>query len=197
MIKCVSEKILNFMCKNYDIPSNMKEIYQYGVEITISSIFNILLIIIASLVIGDFISGVIFLVCFIFLRSYCGGYHATTYFRCNIVFLVTYVSVEVASILLSEVFPPDLWIAEVIILLAFLPVLIYAPVKNKHKTLEKRKILKCKMFSAIIYIIAAFLALFLYSHKSIYGMTIIMTLMSIAVMILIEIFMQRRGYHEV
>ena len=197
MIKKFANRILDFVYKNSDIPNELKEVYQYGIEITVSSIFNIILIIIASLLFRDLLSGLIFLFCFISLRTYSGGYHATTYLRCNIVFLLTYILVEVPCIVLSIYFLLDIRIAEVLLLLFFLPVLIYAPVKNKHKKLDETKIRRNKILSVLIYIILAVIALLLHSCKSPYGMTVVMTLSAVSIMILIEIFMQRRGYHEV
>ena len=197
MIKIIANWILNLVCKNCDIPNDLREAYQYGIGITISSIFNILLILLTSLLFRDVLSGVIFLLCFISLRTYSGGYHATTYLRCSIVFLLTYILVEISHIFLSHYFLSNIRFSEVLLLIFFLPVLIYAPVQNKHKKLDEKKKRKNKILSVIIYIILAVIALLLHSCRSSYGMTIVMTLAAVSTMILIEIFMQRRGYHEV
>lgn len=193
MIKIIANWILNFVCKNCDISTDLREVYQYGIEITISSIFNILLIIATSLLFRDFLSGMIFLLCFISLRTYSGGYNATTYLRCNVVFLITYILVEISHIFLSHYFLSNIRFSEVLLLIFFLPVLIYAPVHNKHKKLDEKKKHKNKILSVIIYIILAVIALLLHSCKSSYGMTMVMTLAAVSTMILIEIFMQRRG----
>ena len=196
MIKIIANWILNLVYKNCDIPNDLREAYQYGIEITISSIFNILLILLTSLLFRDVLSGVIFLLCFISLRIYSGGYHATTYLRCSIVFLLTYILVEISHIFLSHYFLSNIRFSEVLLLIFFLPVLIYAPVQNKHKKLDEKKKRKNKILSVIIYIILAVIALLLHSCKSSYGMTMVMTLAAVSTMILIEIFMQRRGFHE-
>lgn len=91
MVCWVSSRILNFLLHNLDIHPEMKEAYQYGIEITISSILNIVLILVCSLIVGDILAGITYLFIFIFLRSFTGGYHATTYFRCNATFVVTFI----------------------------------------------------------------------------------------------------------
>ena len=59
----------------------------------------------------------------------------------------------------------------------------------------------CKMdnyfeFSIILYIILALVSIFFCSME-LYGSIMVMTLMSVSVMILVGIFMQRRNHHEV
>lgn len=196
MIKYISNKILNFIYKNCNLSDDMKEAYQYGIETTISSIMNIILIIFISMLFKDFISGIVFLLFFIPIRIYCGGYHATSYFRCNTAFAVTYVLVFLIGTSLSAALKNHIQVAEVILLLFFIPVLIFSPVKNKHKKLSDSTAKKCRIISIILYIVLALASIFFCSME-LYGSIMVMTLVSVSVMILIEIFMQRRGYHEV
>lgn len=196
MIKSISDKLLSYMRNNTDIPDDMADVYRYGIEITISSILNIFLIVLVSLLMGHLMYGIVFLLFFIPLRSYCGGYHATTYFRCNTVFLLTYIAVYLSSLYLTEYFNDSIQLAEVLLLLAFLPILIFSPVKNVHKTLSEKTAKKCRILSFIIYIVLALTSMYFCFIKSIYGAIMVMTLVAISVMILVEIFMQRRGYHE-
>lgn len=90
MINHISKIITNFFLQQKSISEDEKEIYQYGVEITISSILNILLILLLSILVRSVLSGIVFLVCFIYVRRYTGGYHAETYFRCNSALCITY-----------------------------------------------------------------------------------------------------------
>lgn len=196
MIKHISNKILNFIYRNCSLSDDMKEVYQYGIETIISSLLNIALIAVISLLVQDFISGIVYLIFFIPLRIYSGGYHATSYFRCNTAFVITFVLVFLIGTSLSTVFKNHIQIAEVILLLSFIPVLIFSPVKNKHKKLSDSTAKKCRIISIILYIVLALASIFFCSMEF-YGSIMVMTLVSVSVMILVEIFMQRRGYHEV
>ncbi len=136
----VSSQILSFLLHNLDISPEMKEAYQYGIEITISSILNIVLILICSLIAGDIFAGITYLFIFIFLRSFTGGYHATTYFRCNATFVVTFILTFCfyKAIIYFEI---PFFVCETIALMNLIPIVVLSPVPNKHKplTAEQRK----------------------------------------------------------
>ena len=95
MISFFTTRILDFLkfSEAIECDENNLDIYKYGIEITLSTILNILIILILSLIYGSFFTGIIFLLVFIPLRKFTGGYHADTYMKCNIVFAILYTSV--------------------------------------------------------------------------------------------------------
>ena len=74
MIVTLSNCIIKSVSKNVDIDPEYYDYYKYGIEITISSIFNFALILFFGFIIGSFLSAVCFLLCVIPLRQFCGGY---------------------------------------------------------------------------------------------------------------------------
>ena len=195
MIKRLADKLTKFICSHINMPTEMIDVYRYGLEITISSILNIILVLCCGLVIGDILASVVYLFVFIFLRLFTGGYHATNYLRCNIVmvvsFLLTYILYRVLIGLNI-----DAKIYEAILLANSLPIIIFAPVKNPHKELTPKKVKKFRVLSIVIYICLSAFALTAILFEIQYGTLIVVTLTAVSVMILVEIFMQRRGYHE-
>lgn len=197
MINKMSDMILNFIKANLDFDGELEEVYRYGIEITISSILNIALILTASCIIGDIIIGLTFLLCFIPLRSYCGGYHATTYFRCNLIFLLTFLAVYFSGLMMYTFLTGEaVEVYEAVLLLGFIPILIFSPVKNINKELDEIQTKKCRFISMIIYAAIGIASIYFVLEEQLYGAIIVMTLASVSVMIMVEIFMQRRGYHE-
>ena len=87
MIKKLTNHILSYLISSNAIDDNeeTKDYYRYGIEITISSLINILLIIIIGIVSGNALESIVFLACFIPLRQFTGGFHAKTYFLCNFI----------------------------------------------------------------------------------------------------------------
>lgn len=83
-----------------------------------------------------------------------------------------------------------------ILMLGFIPVYAFSPVKNKHKELSEKKAKKCRIISFVLYIAMSLIGLYLISINSLYGSIIIVTLMEISVMILYEIYQQRRKKNE-
>lgn len=93
MIKKLTNHILSYLISSNAINDNeeTKDYYRYGIEITISSLINILLIIIIGIVSGNALESIVFLACFIPLRQFTGGFHAKTYFLCNLSFAVSFI----------------------------------------------------------------------------------------------------------
>lgn len=195
MIKHLADKLTRFICSHIDMPPDMADVYRYGFEITISSILNIIFVLCCGLIVGDILSSVVYLFAFIFLRLFAGGYHATNYLRCNIVMVVSFLLTYALYRVLIDL-NADIRILEAILLASILPIIIFAPVKNPHKELTPKKAKRFRVISIAIYICLSFFSMTAVLFEIQYGTLIIVTLTAVSVMILVEIFMQRRGFHE-
>lgn len=131
MIRLLSDSLTSFLCKNIKIENDMVEVYRYGIEITISSALNIILIILTSFILSDVGFGIIFLTEFILLRSFSGGYHADSYFMCNLVFTLTFLFTYGANKLITNFVDLNniVLILGIINLLSLITVVIFSPVK--------------------------------------------------------------------
>lgn len=197
MIVEISRAIVRFISSNTDIDNNMVEVYQYGVEITISSILNIVLILLCGLITGDLMCSLVFLMCFIPIRSYCGGYHARTYFKCNLIFVITFLFVVLLYRFFENMIGYNIFVYLAVALIAFIPIVVFSPVKNANKKLTALMTKKSRCISIILCLLSTCLAMYLIHCKINYGIVVIVTVAAVSVMIMVEIFMQRRGYHEV
>lgn len=190
-----SQVIVNFICNNMTIEDkDMIEIYKYGIEITLSSLINLIMIILCSLILRDLIAGLIFMFCFVLLRSYTGGYHAEKYWRCNVVFLCTFL----LTYFLARIFVQielNLYGILIILFFSYIPILKFAPVKNIHKKLTEAKVKRSRKVSTVMYMIFFILTVLCYILNIWYGYMVLTTIISISIMIVIEIFMQNNGYH--
>ena len=90
----------------------------------------------------------------------------------------------------------DVRILEAILLANGLPIIIFAPVKNIHKELTPQNVKKFRVLSMAVYIFLSIAALTAVLFEIQYGTLMILTLTTVSVLILVEIFMQRRGFHE-
>ena len=132
----VSDKLTESWCQNNIIPYEMKEIYQYGLEVLISNIISSISIITVGILIFDILSTAVFLLIFILLRSYCGGYHADTYLKCFITTNITYL-VIMGCVYLFPMKPFMILLTAVI----GIPLLYFeAPVEHKNKPLNKKTV---------------------------------------------------------
>ena len=64
--------------------SEDKEVYRYGIQQGLNLALNILTTIIIGCLCDMLLPSILFLVCYMPLRSFCGGYHAKTHLRCYI-----------------------------------------------------------------------------------------------------------------
>jgi len=197
LIEIIAKKIYNYMFLRTEIDPELEDAYRYGIEITISSALNILLVMAISCVLGNPLSGFCFLTCIILLRSFCGGYHANSYVKCNstmvILFIISYFVWE----LFTYYKLTDFGLMSALLMLGFLPIYAFAPVENKRKPLSRRKIRKCRVLSISMYILLSLLGLFFISYGVLYGSIIIIALLEVSVLILVEICIQRRCNNEI
>lgn len=195
MVCWISGKTLSFISKFVEVSPETKDIYQYGIEIAVSSVLNILLILLCSLALGNILAGITYLFIFIFLRSFTGGYHATTYLRCNITMVVTFIITFVLYKIIAYYAIP-LFVCEAISLANLIPIVIFSPVPNKHKPLTETQRKRSYKLSLLIASMISSIGLILYILKIRIGAMFIITVSMISVLILIEIFMRRREYHD-
>ncbi len=180
MIKQISRHIYNFM----------------SIEITVSTMLNVCFVMLAAVLLRSPLSGVCHLGCIIILRSFCGGYHAKSYFKCNCLMIIFYVISYFGGKLLVYFELTNFKLLSIFLMLAFLPIYAFSPVKNKHKVLSESKVKKCRILSIIIYIVLSLLGLYLSYFGYLYGSIIIVTLIEISGSVLVEIYMQRRHNDE-
>lgn len=192
----ISQCIVNFIRRNMPVEDEeMLDVYKYGIEITLSSLLNLAMIIVCSLLLGDFAAGLIFMACFVLLRSYTGGYHAETYWRCNVVFVCTFILTYYAGRVLNLI-NTNIYAAAGIMLPGIFPIIKFAPVKNRHKILSESKRKKSKAVSLVLFVWFLILSLLMIAFDIWYGYLILSTTSAVSVMIIIEIFMQSKGYHD-
>lgn len=106
-----------------------KEIYRYGIQQGLNLALNILTTIIIGVLCGMVYPSILFLVCYMPLRSFCGGYHAKTHLRCYI-----YSVIMIASILLVAKYTAfNIVLYEVLVLISLIIILLLAPVEDENK----------------------------------------------------------------
>lgn len=196
----IFEYIVDYLIKNSIIKESDKELYAYGIHLMFSSIVDISIVLIASILIHRFIETLMYLFAFIPLRIYTGGYHADSEIRCFIVFIITFI-----LFILSVMFIPTnmYWkISAVSCVLVFLCVMILSPIENINKLLNRTEIKAYKTISRFIMITEiCIVALFMFINRSSeYMLSIALGELSVALSMLAAIikklFVERGSYNE-
>lgn len=188
MIDSLSSKISSKFVEHKIITEDMVDIYKYGVEITISSIIGFILILIIGLIFKSLIQALIFYIIFIILRSFTGGYHASSYLKCNLIF-----SIVASLVIFFSKAATEVRFSTGIINILFLPALSVfiwmAPIENPNKLIEKKRRIYFKTGSVLAAVILYILSLILYINNHTFESAIIVTTMFItAVMCMITKF---------
>ena len=154
MIERISKKLTDYLVAKNVINDDdtTRAYYNYGIEISVSSLLNVTLIIVIGIVSNHIVESIAFLSVFVPIRQFSGGYHASTYFKCNFLFCVLFVILvgmyELTSISITIVF--EIWI------LLFIEVVFITvcPVENKNKVLtselKKKGRMTCIILGGII-----------------------------------------------
>lgn len=157
----LSECITDFLLRKKTIRNEEKDIYVYGVELIISSIINLLICLIISLLFEDFANGLVFFISFSSLRRFTGGFHSKSFLRCNIIFAVIVVIALSINRYLSDVF--DYAVFSVLLtVFTLLIIVLFSPVYNDNKKLteqERKQFLLKSVLAYLIHILIYYLFL--------------------------------------
>ena len=89
----MTEKIMENVWKEIKAAGNVdeedKEIYLFGIYQGLIFLLNVVTALLTGIILDMFLESVLFLICFIPLRIFAGGYHAKTQFRCYVMSTVT------------------------------------------------------------------------------------------------------------
>ncbi|PWJ11938.1 accessory gene regulator B [Ruminococcus flavefaciens] len=187
MIDFLSSLAMNYLNKYNLIEQSKDEYdhYKYGIEITISSLINLLLVFSIGIMINRIMYSLIFLTIFISLRQITGGFHAKTYLRCNITMCCSFAIVVLGTTILQSL---PLFIFIIHILLSILIEYKLCPVENINKPIEPKCIPKFKIASIIISSFISSIGLIIMNSTDYpeYGMCIIMTIIIINILVIVS-----------
>lgn len=196
MIKKLSTYILQYILNNEVIENtnDEREYYQYGIEITISSILNIVLILVIGLITRNFIESLIFLLLFIPIRQFTGGFHANTYFKCNLSFCFLFSSVIILYHLTGSAL--NTYLSILITFTCVLLILAKCPVENINKPIPKERRTFHKIMAALLSIVYGVIGTVLTAISNKYGALILYTLSAVAILIIAALLQDWRCKYE-
>lgn len=194
MIDNLSTKVLDYLVSRDVLDANEQEVidyYHYGIEITISSIINILLILLLSAVFDSVVTGLVFLVVFIPTRQYTGGYHADSYIKCNAVFSISFLCILLASRFIGAAISERFFLISLGI--SVILIFVISPIPNHLKPISRGfQYWKCKLISLFFFGFYSSISLFCLNNGIIYSYIIFFTLHLIVVLGILGMIKERR-----
>ena len=189
MIAGLAKIVTDFFLKNNVIDREDTDVYQYGNEIIISSLFDLLIVLVVGLIYNALINSLLFFVPFFLLRSFSGGYHANTYLKCKIVFLINISLSLFLSTYASSVY--EIYSLVLLLLFSIFVIWGFAPIENENKPLSEEEIIINSKRSKIIGIILFVSIIITYYYNKNISLSLLLSFFSVAVGMIIEYF--RKG----
>lgn len=185
----IAEHIVNWQIEKGMLKEEDKAAYVYAYETLFMRVINFLIAVLIGLLMKNLLGVLVFLVAYIPLRTYAGGYHARDSFRCMI--FSTILISAVAAITKFSFFgemSKGLLLFIVIGIACYIGILFLVPVADENKPLdadERKRYAKRARLISSLEIIAAMICLFL-GQKSI-GSVLMLAQIIMAVMLILGI----------
>lgn len=137
------------------IENNKFDVYAYSFEVLISYSVYFLSFLIISILTSTFLESLCFIIGFCALRHFTGGFHTSSYLRCNLLSTFSHL----IFIFLCKVIPSTWYMFSIGILIIYilLSVFIFAPIDHENKPFSEREFarfrFKSRIYSSIISVI--------------------------------------------
>lgn len=137
------------------------ELYIYSLNYLLSFLFTNSIILLISYFLGNFTITVIWLICYVSLRSQIGGYHAKSTFTCTLLSILFCVLAPYCYKLLA-LYP---YFSFIIIAICFGTVLLICPVEHANHPLNQAQKATSQKHALILLFAGSVLELFLYPFQ--------------------------------
>ena len=178
--KC-SKRLTSFFILKNSIAEENREIYDYSFEILLSTLINLIVLIIIGVATAKYLETVIFIIVFMTMRGFGGGFHAKTHIGCIcglLVFYGAFIGLAFASINILMYISIPLYVVALIITIALAPV----GCVNKDIDGEQGKKLKIKLIGVIIILSIAYLIMIIFEATRIYAFSVAFTMFSVSML---------------
>lgn len=148
MIEYISISISEVWAKSGVINEVEIDSYRYGLELLLSTALNLLAVVCISIVLGHPFVHIPYLMVFITMRLYAGGYHAGKHWMCILLNSVVYIAALLTMLLLPDYISAVFCIA--VSVTDLILVFLIAPVEAKNKPLYHSERIRNRRISLVL-----------------------------------------------
>lgn len=157
MIARLSKRMASFFVRNEVIKSEDEEVYEYGLQLLLSTVFNGIIALILAIISGTILQCICYLAVFVLLRKSAGGFHAKTHFGCCCILAV----VLSLFIMFIKFVPNEAYgiVATIAVAFSVVIILIFAPLEHENKPIsdrDKNRLRKISVIYAVLFTILVF-----------------------------------------
>lgn len=137
MLQRLIDKMIEREIEQKIIKPEEVSIYKYGYILVYEVVLNIILSVLIGILFDSIVNVLFFLVVFIPIRSFCGGWHADTIWKCtvvsNIILVLEIIYVE------NVIKHLKIWILYPIFVLFLIYIIYVAPVETRTKRISQNE----------------------------------------------------------
>ena len=155
MFAKTAKQLVVYLEENQIIKSDDRELYVYGFNQGLTILLNLVTTLGIGLLFDCTLQLVVFMVAYIPLRSYAGGYHARTPLKCYIVSIMMLIAVSIClrCIALNH------WWYWILVVLSILLIIFLSPVEDKNKPLDEMEVTVYRKRAIIITMVEVVLSI--------------------------------------
>lgn len=191
MIRRLSESIVKWQFRRNILTREQSALYQYAYEVMLNQAINIFLAILIAVVLNAPMSVLVFLVSYIPLRSYCGGYHARTNGGCTIV--STILILLVCLVEKMYIWELTALLTPVCLMVSGVFIFMFAPVPDKNKPLDEKETILYRKRSRLVWLVEAVIGVVFWYFGLRAGVVIAISHAILSLMLVYGVFINKKA----
>ena len=185
----MTDWILELLRKADLVDSTNDKIVLLGLRRISGAVTDIIFAMICSLIMGDFIVGILFEASYSILRIYAGGYHAKSEKVCK---CLTYISTFVSIFIVFSV-PFQGYLPHCLLVVWVAAILSNAPVENENKPLSQKERKIYLLYCIVISLVEiALYCLLVFLNMQLYARTVWMAVLLVMIGVIAECYKKRK-----
>ncbi len=181
-------RIIEFLEQNNGFESGDKEIVEYGLRLGLLELVNTITILLIGLAFGMVVESLIFLLVYIPLRTFVGGYHSRTALLCYLTSILL-----VSSVLVIVKYFMNFELQYYILTVSCLVIIFLSPVEDENKPLDLVERKRYKKISVVLLGAVLMVLAFISFISMYYGYMIIISLSVVSLLALMGYFRNLLG----
>lgn len=181
MLERISGKIVGWQIQKGILTYEERAVYQYAYELLLNQAINILIAVLIAVVSGAPLPVLLFLLSYIPMRSFCGGYHADTNWGCTVVSALLICGVCWMYQNIRDGFLLT-WYPLCYLISGYL-VMRYAPVPDQNKPLDEEETVRYRKKSRILWGMEVVIGMIFYIVSRRYGFVLAVSHLILSVML--------------
>ena len=163
MIAGLSKRMASFLVRNQVIKIEDEEVYEYGLQLLLSTVFNGIIALILAIISGTVLQCICYLAVFVLLRKSAGGFHAKSHFGCCcILAAVLSLFIMFIKFVPSEAYGIS---AAIAVVFSVVIILMFAPIEHENKPISYKDKSRLRKISIIYLVLFALLVFMLFIAK--------------------------------